>query len=47
MGRILYDVSTEVLGAIIGLAVAAVTILALIVAGALAAVLDRVSGYRE
>ncbi|MCC3246649.1 hypothetical protein LG047_15210 [Methylocystis sp. WRRC1] len=47
MGRFLYDLSTEALGAVIGLTVAVVTILALIAVGALAAVRDRVAGYRE
>lgn len=47
MRRFLYDLSTEALGAIIGLAIAAATISALIVAGALAAVKDCVAGYRE
>ncbi len=47
MRDFLYDASTEIVGCIIGLTVAAVATLALVVSGALASALDRVAALRR
>lgn len=47
MRDFLYDASTEIVGCIIGLTVAAGATIALVVTGALAAALDRVAANRR